>query len=99
MNAIENWKMQHESDKNEILFHHAPPYPPARTHLRSNCQVLRQGDPSSPLLFNLVSDALATMLKRGQIAGTLKGVVPHLIEGGLNHLQYADDTIIFLDFD
>ena len=33
------------------------------------------------------------------MAGTLKGVVPHLIEGGLNHLQYADDTIIFLDFD
>ena len=27
----------------------------------------------------------------------LSGVVPHLIEGGLSILQYADDTILFLD--
>jgi hypothetical protein len=60
---------------------------------------LRQGDPLSPLLFNLVSDALATMIDNAKLAGKIKGVVPNLIEGGLTHLQYADDTIIFLNMD
>jgi hypothetical protein len=27
----------------------------------------------------------------------IKGLVPDLIEGGLTHLQYADDTIFFLE--
>jgi hypothetical protein len=60
---------------------------------------LRQGDPLSPLLFNLVSDALATMIDNARRAGEIKGLVPHLIEGGITHLQYADDTIIFVDMD
>jgi hypothetical protein len=43
---------------------------------------LRQGDPLSPLLFNLVVDALSEMLellasKRGRISG----LMPHLVEG------------------
>jgi hypothetical protein len=57
---------------------------------------LRQGDPLSPLLFNLVSDALGTMLDKARLSGEIKGLVPHLVEGGLSHLQYADDTMIFL---
>ena len=60
---------------------------------------LRQGDPLSPLLFNLVADALSTMLSRACAAGMIKGLVPHLVEGGLTHLQYADDTILLLQFD
>jgi hypothetical protein len=32
-------------------------------------------------------------------AGHLKGVVPHLIQGGVTFLQYADDTIILLELD
>ena len=28
--------------------------------------------------------------------GELEGLVPHLIENGLSHLQYADDTVIFI---
>jgi hypothetical protein len=28
-----------------------------------------------------------------------EGVIPHLVEGGLTHLQYADDTVIFLSLD
>jgi hypothetical protein len=46
-----------------------------------------------------VSDALATMLSNAKTAGEIKGLVPHLIEGGITHLQYADDTIIFLNMD
>jgi hypothetical protein len=57
---------------------------------------LRQGDPLSPLLFNLVSDALGTMLDKATRSGQIQGLVLHLIEGGITHLQYADDTVIFL---
>jgi len=47
---------------------------------------LRQGDPLSPLLFNLVANALSAMLSRGCSARMIKGLVPHLFEGGLTHL-------------
>ena len=57
---------------------------------------LRQGDPLSPILFNLVADALSTMLNSASRVGDIQGVVPDLVEGGLTHLQYVDDTIIFL---
>jgi hypothetical protein len=60
---------------------------------------LRQGGPLSPLLFNLLSDALATMLDNARTAGRIKGLMQHLIEGGITNLQYADDTIIFLEID
>ena len=39
------------------------------------------------------------MLSRACVAGMIKGLVPHLVEGGLTHLQYADDTILLLQFD
>jgi hypothetical protein len=31
--------------------------------------------------------------------GQIDGVVPHLVDDGLSILQYASDTIIFLDHD
>ena len=60
---------------------------------------LRQGDPLSPILFNIVVDMLAIIIVRAKEDGQVKGVVPHLVEEGLSILQYADDTIIFLDHD
>ncbi|KAG8097938.1 hypothetical protein GUJ93_ZPchr0013g34123 [Zizania palustris] len=59
---------------------------------------LRQGDPLSPLLFNLVADALSELLLRAQERGRLRGVVPHLVRDGLVNLQYADDTILFMEY-
>lgn len=59
---------------------------------------LRQEDPLSLLLFNLVADALSAMLSRASSAGLIQGLVPHLIEGGLLHLQYADDTVVLLQY-
>ena len=64
----------------------------------SSYRGLRQGDPLSPLLFNLVGDALSAMLHLASTRGEIRGLVPQLIEGGLTHLQYADDTVIFLNF-
>jgi hypothetical protein len=56
---------------------------------------LRQGDPLSPVLFNVVVDMLATLINRAKEADQIKGLVPHLADGGLSILQYADDTILF----
>jgi hypothetical protein len=37
------------------------------------------------------------MLEGARDAGETKGLIPDLLEGGLTHLQYADDTMTFLD--
>lgn len=47
---------------------------------------LRQGDPLSPLLFNLVVDALLEILDKAKSRGLIHGVVPEHVEGGLTHL-------------
>ncbi|WVZ71503.1 hypothetical protein U9M48_020086, partial [Paspalum notatum var. saurae] len=60
---------------------------------------VRQGDPLSPFLFNLIADMLATLISRGKANGQFRGVIPHLVEGDLSILQYADDTILFLEHD
>jgi hypothetical protein len=60
---------------------------------------LRQGDPLSPILFNLVADMLAIMIERAKQDGEVSGLIPHLVDGGLSILQYADDTIIFMEHD
>ena len=49
---------------------------------------LRQGDPLSPILFNIVVDMLAILINRAKEDGQVAGVVPHLIDNGLSILQY-----------
>ena len=58
---------------------------------------LRQRDPLSPILFNILADMLALFINREKTDAQLCGVVPHLVDGNLSILQYADDTILFLE--
>jgi hypothetical protein len=60
---------------------------------------LRQGDPMSPILFNIVANMLALLINRAKADGKIRWVIPHLVDDGLSILQYVDDTIIFLDHD
>jgi len=57
---------------------------------------LRQGDPLSPLLFNLVADVFTKMLMKAGGAGLISGLLPEICPGGVISLQYADDTLLFL---
>jgi hypothetical protein len=60
---------------------------------------LRKGDPLSHLLFNLVADMLSALINRAKEDGQISGLVPHLVDGGISILQYADDTILFMEND
>ena len=60
---------------------------------------LRQGDPLSPILFNIVADMLAILISRAKEDGQVGSLIPHLVEGGVSILQYADDTILFMEHD
>lgn len=60
---------------------------------------LRQGDPLSPFLFNVVVEALNILFERARNRGLIKGA--EIGPNGLivSHLQFADDTIIFCNND
>ena len=68
-------------------------------HYFQTLKGLRQGDPLSPVLFNLVADMLAVLIARAKEDGQVGGLIPHLVDGGVSILQYADDTILFLEHD
>lgn len=57
---------------------------------------LIQGDPLSPLLFDIVTDALSILVERAKEHGLIKGLVPEFVENGLAILQYAYDTIFLM---
>jgi hypothetical protein len=53
----------------------------------------------SPILFNIVADMLAIRIARAKEDGQVGGLILHLVyEGGFN-LQYANDTVIFMERD
>jgi hypothetical protein len=60
---------------------------------------VRQGDPLSPLLFNLVADCLAKMVQIAQENTLIKGLISDIIPNGVAILQYADDTILCMEDD
>jgi hypothetical protein len=58
---------------------------------------LKQGDPCSPILFNLVADVFTKMLSKAASTGLIRGLLPQVVPSGVISLQYADDTILFLE--
>ena len=42
---------------------------------------------------------LKILISRANLDGQFDGIVSHLVDGGLSILQYADDTILFMDHD
>jgi hypothetical protein len=42
---------------------------------------------------------LAIIIERAKTDGFIEGLIPHLVDGGLSILQYADDTILFMKHD
>jgi hypothetical protein len=54
---------------------------------------LRQGDPLSPLVFNLLVDVLTRMLIKASNANLIKGLCSNICPQSVICLQYADDVI------
>jgi hypothetical protein len=42
---------------------------------------------------------LAVLITRAKEDGQVDGLIPHLVDGGVSIIQYADDTIIFMEHD
>ena len=42
---------------------------------------------------------LAIFITRAKEDGQIQGLIPHLVDGSLSILQYADDTILFMEHD
>jgi hypothetical protein len=42
---------------------------------------------------------LAILIARAKEDGQVAGLIPHLVDGGISILQYADDTILFMEHD
>ncbi|KAL4342320.1 hypothetical protein GQ457_08G033220 [Hibiscus cannabinus] len=57
---------------------------------------LRQGDPLSPFLFLICMQGLSTSLHAEQQAGRIRGIRASQQGPRINHLLYADDSIIFI---
>ena len=58
---------------------------------------LRQGDPLSPFLFNIMVEALNRILLKARDQKSFKGKMFGRNGTHLTHLQFADDTILFIE--
>lgn len=57
---------------------------------------LLPGDPLSPFLFILVTKVLHMMLEKVEVLGLIGGIQDILSRRAFFHLQFTDDTILFL---
>ncbi|KAK1649992.1 hypothetical protein QYE76_067797 [Lolium multiflorum] len=57
---------------------------------------VRQGDPISPILFNFMADVFTKVLCKAAGDSQIAGLMQNL-GGGIISMQYADDTLLFLE--
>ena len=57
---------------------------------------LRQGDPISPYLFLLAAEGLSGLLKQSRQSSHLKGLQVAPTAPAVNHLLFADDSLLFV---
>lgn len=69
------------------------PTPPIKLH-----RGLRQGDPLSPFLFDIIVEALHLVISRATSMNLWEGIATHPGGMKISHLQYGDDNIIFCQF-
>ena len=60
---------------------------------------VRQGDPMSPTLFNMVAESLTKMVLCAQKNGLITGFAVDVVENGVAILRYADDTVLCIEHD
>lgn len=60
---------------------------------------IRHGDPMSQLLFNLVGEVFNLMTEKAKVLGLIKGIKFQYDSTEISHIQFVDDTIIFLQQD
>ncbi|KAK2650145.1 hypothetical protein Ddye_017634 [Dipteronia dyeriana] len=58
---------------------------------------LRQGDPLSPFLFNIVTKGLSGLFRKAFDLGLMRRATFGDSSVHISHLQFADDTILFLE--
>jgi hypothetical protein len=58
---------------------------------------IRQGDPISPYLFLLAAEGLSCLLKTRSESSTLQGLKVASTAPAVNHLLFADDSLLFIN--
>ena len=63
------------------------------------CQWVQQFVYGGSVVVKVNNDKLAIFITRAKEDGQIEGLIPHLVDGGLSILQYADDTLLFMEHD
>lgn len=56
---------------------------------------IRQGDPISPYLFLLCAEGLSGLISKREVEGKIQGVTISSCGPSVNHLLFADDSLLF----